>query len=95
MTSQYDWSQMTKKDWKFYKPDYSLVYKITIYDEFESVKKYRNSWTLVGESTYSPRENVALINIYNPEIVIPSIPFTNTILIDYVEKHGYETKNEN
>ena len=88
MTSQYDWSEMTKKNWKFYKPDNNLVYKITLYDELETFKSYRNSWTLIGESTDCPRENVALINLYNPEIVIPSIPFTNTQLIDYTEAHG-------
>ena len=88
MTTQYDWSQMTKKNWIFYKPDNSLVYKITLYDEFETFKSYRNNWTLIGESTDRPRENVALINLFNPEIVIPSIPFTNTQLIDFTNSHG-------
>ena len=39
------------KNWKFYKPDNNLVYKITLYDELETFKSYRNSWTLIGEST--------------------------------------------
>ena len=87
------WNSIEKENWKFYEPDLSLVYIIDNFDDgYEGMMKYTNKWTLVGESTKIPREFVSLININNPDIVIPNIPLWKISIVSFENKHSKSNK---